>query len=291
MKSKSFSVVGLLLVAAVLGVATGAVLGSRTNDEDDADAMFAEAEATADRLIPLGAEAARPSSGLITAHPQSLAGIPPYPNAVPRRISDATTVMGMPMVVSWFTTPDAPGQVLEHYEHAYFDAGIPIVSHLFGPDTGYVAWLEEEDSDGGLPEGIVHMISAIKNSPQSTETIVLLSASRPQRMLDGSRRAPPGVALPSEATVPQVVELAFEGTARQIVTSRRRGALQQTADEIVGLLEKDGWKVEPVMQGDTMRSFIGRKAGVSQSVSATEVPERGEVSLMYSLERERVVAP
>lgn len=283
-KRRSVNIVVLLLGAAVVGVAVGAILGSRpAPGEDEAEAMFAEADETADRLIPLGAPAS--DTNLMNADPRSLSGIPPYPGAQPRRLSDISQVLGMPLVASWFATRDQPEQVIEHYEYTYFDAGVPIVSHMFTPDMGYVAWLEEERGDGGLAEGIIHMVSVLKNTPTSTETMVFVSASRPQRLLDGPRNLPGGLVLPSEATPPQVVQMALEGRTRSIVTTRRQGELNGTIEEIVALMRKDGWVVEDVMGGQNSRSIIGRKPGISQSVSATV--GAGEVSLMYSLESER----
>lgn len=247
--------------------------------------MFAHADETADRLLPLGAPVSSTATG--GADPRSLRGIPPYPNAEPRRLSDVSSVMGMPMVASWFATRDQPEQIISFYEYTYLDAGMPIVSHMFNRDTGYVAWLEEEKSvDGGIAEGIVHMISVLKNTPHSTETMVFLSATRPQRILDGNRHVPPGLVLPADSQTPQVVQMALEGKTRSIVTTRRRGEVKGTVDEIVGLMKKDGWQVEEVMSADNGRSIVARKPGVSQSVSAIE-GGAGEVSLMYSLERER----
>ncbi len=291
MTKRSFSIGGLLLVAAVAGVGVGAVLGSGPTGDDVTEAMFVEADSRAERLIPLGEPmSGTPRNGVdpMAAHPQSLRGIPPYPRAQPRRLSDVGQVMGMPLMASWFATTDQPDQILLHYEHAYLDAGIPIVSHMFGRDMGYVAWLEEESADdGGLAEGIVHMVSVIKNTPTSTETIVLLSASRPQRLLDGQRSLPPGLALPADARTPQVVQMAMEGKTRSIVTTARRGELSGTVEEIVTLMRKDGWAVEDLMSSETSRSFIGRKAGRSQSVSASFREGAGEVKLMYNLEQER----
>ncbi|MDP3505504.1 MAG: hypothetical protein Q8S33_34505 [Myxococcales bacterium] len=290
MTKRSFSVAGLLLLAGVLGIGAGAVLGSRPGDEDETEAMFAQAESTAEKLIPMGepmSGAARNGVDPMTADPRSLRGIPPYPGAKPRRLADVGQVMGMPLMASWFSTRDQPEQIIAHYEYTYADAGIAIVSHMFGRDMGYVAWLEEERVDGGFAEGIVHMVSVIKNTPTSTETIVLLSASRPQRLLDGKRNLPAGLVLPTEARPPQVVQLAMEGKTRSIITTARRGELVGTVDEIVTLMRKDGWAVEDLMSSGTSRSFIGRKAGLSQSVSATAQEGSGEVSLMYSLEQER----
>jgi len=290
-KRRSVSVAGLLLIAAVLGVAMGAVMGSRPGaEEDEAEAMFAAAEARAEKLLPMGAPMnGTPRDGVdpMSADPRSLRGIPPYPGAQPRRLSDVSQVLGMPLMASWFATRDQPEQIISHYEYTYLDAGIPIVSHMFSRDLGYVAWLEEERVDGGLAEGIVHMVSVIKNTPTSTETIVLLSASRPQRLLDGNRNLPAGLVLPTEARPPQVVQMAMEGKTRSIITTGRRGELEGTVDEIVTLMRKDGWAVESLMGSPTSRSFIGRKGGLSQSVSATVAEGAGEVSLMYSLEQER----
>lgn len=290
MTKRSFGVVGLLLLAAVLGMGVGAVLGNRPGDEDALEAMFAHADSTAEKLIPMGEPmSGAPRDGVdpMAADPRSLRGIPPYPGAQPRRLADVGQVMGMPLMASWFATKDQPEQIISHYEYTYADAGVPIVSQMFGRDMGYVAWLEEEKSDGGLAEGIVHMVSVIKNTPTSTETIVLLSASRPQRLLDGKRNLPAGLVLPTEARPPQVVQMAMEGKTRSVVTTARRGELRDTVDEIMTLMRRDGWAVEDLMSSQTSRSFIGRKAGRSQSVSASFREGAGEVKLMYTLEQAR----
>ncbi|MDX2008834.1 MAG: hypothetical protein SFW67_01505 [Myxococcaceae bacterium] len=282
-RSRSFSVATLVGLAAVGGLLAGMMLGGRGAGEDEVDAMFADIDKQADALLPLGAPTARANAPLMDADPRSLRGIPPYPGAAPRSLGEHTNVMGMPLSASWFTTRDMPEAVIAHYEYTYLDAGFPIVSHMFTPDQGYVAWLEEEPSDAGVAEGIVHMVSVIRNTPRDRETIVLLSASRPQRLLDRQPQLPDGLVLPEGASAPQAVQMAFEGRSRTILTSSRKGAIDQTADEIVGRMKRDGWDVKPVMASPEMKSFVGRRGEVSQSVSLT-AEAANQVSLMYSIE-------
>jgi hypothetical protein len=280
---RSVSLATLLGLAAIGGLLAGLVLGSRGSAEDEVDEVFAHIDAEADALLPLGAAVSKAGGPMMNADPRSLRGIPPYPNAVPRSLGDQTRVLGMPLSGSWFTTRDMPEAVIAHYEYTYLDAGFPIVSHMFTPDQGYVAWLEEEDSDAGVAEGIIHMVSVIRNTPRDRETIVLLSASRPQRLLDRQPTLPDGVVLPEGAAAPQVMEMDFEGRSRTILTSSRKAPLERTVDEIVGRMKQDGWDVKPVMASAQMQSFVGRRAGVSQSVSVSA--EAGDqVSLMYSIE-------
>jgi hypothetical protein len=277
----------LLSVAAVLGLLMGAML-ARPPPEEENEAMLAAAEATAERMLPMGApvEVGSGKGGdPMAADPRSLYGIPPYPNAVPRRLSDQTQAMGMPMVASWFTTTDRLDEVLNFYVAAYQDAGVPIVSHQFDDQAGYVAWMDEEGTDAGFAEGPVHMISAIRNTPSSTETIVLLSASRPQRLLEAAQQVPEAIVLPGEVGAPQVVQMGSEGRVRTVVTTRKRGALTPTVEEIIALMRRDGWKVGEVMAAEGGASWMGTKRGMNQMVSATLSGD--EVSLMYSLEQDK----
>jgi hypothetical protein len=282
-KNRSFSLATLLGVAAAGGLLTGLALGGRGSGEEEVDAVFSDIEQQAEALLPMGTPSARKNAPLMDADPRSLRGIPPYPGAAPRSLGEQTNVMGMPLSASWFATRDGPGAVISHYQAVYTDAGFPFVSHLFTPYQGYVAWLEEDGPDAGPGEGIIHMVSAIRNTPDDHETIVLLSASRPQRLLDAAPRLPDGVVLPEGAAEPQSVRMAFEGTSRTILTSSRRGALAQTAEEIIGRMKQDGWDVKPVIESEQMQSFVGRRGGVSQSVSLT-AQAANQVNLMYSIE-------
>jgi hypothetical protein len=279
------SVIALLAMAGAGGLVSGLLLGGRAPAvEDEDEAMFERIEARAAQLVPLGApERSAPSSD---ADPRSLRGIPPYPNARPRSLGALTTVMGMPLVASWFTTPDSPAAVLAHYERLYADAGVQAFSTLFDPGQGYVAWLEEDPPDAGPGEGQVHMVSVIRNTPSDPETIVLLSASRPQRLNAGGRRVPEWVLLPEGARPPQVVELAIEGRGRTILTTSVPGEVQAVVDAVSRRLREAGWQVETVTESSDGRSVIGRKGPVSQSVFAT-AGRRGDVSLMYTVERPR----
>jgi hypothetical protein len=283
-KRRGVRVEVLLAVAAVLGVVSGLLLGSRSADEESA--VLDEIDARAEALMPLGAAAdTRGSGALMNADPRSLYGIPPYPNAMPRSLGDLNHVQGMPLVASWFTTNDPPEQIIAFYELTYLDAGYPIASHMYDADHGYVAWLDEEPADAGVAEGVVHMVSVIKNTPRDRETIVLLSASRPQRLLDAERRLPEGLVLPEGALPPEVVEMVFEGRQRLMVTTRAKGTLDTTMKGLVARLERSGWAVEEVMGGVNGRSLVGRKPGLSQSIWA-RVKAPGELDFMYSLERE-----
>jgi hypothetical protein len=283
---RSIRVEVLLAVAAVVGGVSGLLLGNRSSEEENG-VVLDEIDRRAQELLPMGAPADAPgTSSLMNADPRSLRGIPPYPNAVPRSLGAVTDVMGMPLVASWFTTQDPPEQIISFYEMTFLDAGYPIVSHMFHQDQGYVAWLDEEDTDAGVAEGVMHMVSVIKNTPRDRETIVLLSASRPQRLLDGKRNLPEGVVLPDGAQAPQVVEMQLEGRQRTVLTTRARGSLDETVKALGEQLRKAGWTVEDVMSAESGRSIIGRRQGVSQSISA-RVRAPGELDFMYSLERER----
>lgn len=289
MKKRSLSVGWLLVVAAAGGLGLGALIAGSRPTEEEGEAMLAEAEAEIDRKLPMGAPERVDS---MAPDPRSLDGIPPYPGAQPRKLTDVALVMGMPLLASWFTTPDEPRQILNFYSAAYADAGVFAVGTMFNERVGYVGWLEEEDvDDGGIAEGVMHLVSIVKNSESSTETMVFLSASRPQRLLDGSNRLPPGIVFPTNIETPQMVEMAMEGRPRRIITTKRRGELKRTVDEIVDLMKRDGWRVEDVMNSETSHSFIGRKNGMSQTVSAAVSAGGTEVSLMYSLEQERKPAP
>jgi hypothetical protein len=279
------SVVALLAVAGVLGLVSGLLLGGRAHEEADEEAaVFDRIEARAEHLVPLGApvRAASPSE----ADPRSLRGIPPYPNARPRSLGEPATVMGMPLVASWFTTPDSPDAVLAHYERLYADAGVQAFSTMFDPGQGYIAWLEEDPPDAGPGEGQVHMVSVIRNTPSDHETIVLLSASRPQRLHAGGRRVPEGVLLPEGARPPQVVELAIEGRGRTVVTTTAPGDVRAVVAGVAQRLREAGWQVEAVTGSGEGQSVIGRKGPVAQSIFAT-AGRHGDVSLMYTVERPR----
>lgn len=161
--------------------------------------------------------------------PRSLRGIPPYPGAAPRKLTSYGVLKDTPAVISWFQTDDPPGQVLEFYASEFTKENKVIAVEYYSKDMGYVGWLENQP-DGGA--GLLHMISVMK---QYRKTMVLLSASQPELLLDQKTTLPGGLPLLESASAPQVVQLGEGPLANDMAYMR---VSNMTGQQVVDFYEK-----------------------------------------------------
>ena len=86
---------------AVLGAAMGTALYwlREAQEEDALEKVMAQQTGTND-------VAGRQSVDITAPPPEALAGLPAYPNAVPKRVADSMKGQGTKMAVAWFTTDD-----------------------------------------------------------------------------------------------------------------------------------------------------------------------------------------
>jgi hypothetical protein len=233
-------VLGVLGAAAALGGLGGLVLARRAPDPD---AVLTLSDRAVARALPAAPAAPRPD--MMAPDPLSLRGIPAYPGASPRRITGSTPRGGALNAISWFTTHDSVDRVLGFYEQAWSAANVVHARHRYGEQRGYVAWFEHAHTrDGGPPvfgDGVLHMVAALD---EGSQTMVLVSATEPQKLLEAMSPLPPGVRLPPGAGRPQVINLGEAGEERTSVFASCRGSPEEVAGQLEQSLALDGWTVE-----------------------------------------------
>jgi hypothetical protein len=234
------SVFGVLAGAAVLGAATGLALASRApNPDADLDTV----ERASAKALPGGAPMSGQRPDIMDADPLSLRGLPAYPGAQPRRITSSAAHLGQVNAISWFSTQDSLDRVLSFYDETWVAQNRMHVSHRW-PRRGYVSWFEQRPNpDGGMAvfgDGVLHMVSAMD---EGSQTIVLLSATEPQRLLEAMSPLPPGVRLPAAAGRPQVLHTGEVGEERVSIFARVPRPRDEVADEVVEGLRGEGWTV------------------------------------------------
>jgi hypothetical protein len=264
---------GAALAGVLGGVVLFAVRGDAPLDE------FEVAYAAAERATPLGAP--QSSEDPMAPDPQSLRGIPPYPHAAPRKMMTKPKVQNVPMSVSWFQTDDSPDAVLSFYERAFASANVEYTSHRYNQRLGYVAWLERLGGmDAGVAHGILHMISASK---EGSRTVVLLSASRPDLLMEAVPELPEGIILPPSTSSPQVIQMGEGAGTREVVYARTLNT--PTADVVAyfdAQLKQAGWEVVDEAAGPNQRSLVGKRAGTTLVVNVQADGVDSSIILTFS---------
>ncbi|MGV3621853.1 MAG: hypothetical protein ACO1OB_13600 [Archangium sp.] len=218
-----WSAARLLLMAAVGGIVGGVALAWSQSEPPDPEKL---AEAEVDRILRAG----RPMDSTdMNPDPRSLQGIPPYPGAAPRKLTSYGVLKDTPAVISWFQTEDPVEKVLDFYALEFKRANKVIALEQYSKDMGYVGWMEYQP-DGGA--GLLHMVSAMK---QYRKTMVLLSASQPELLLENNSKLPGGLPLPDNASTPQVVKLGEGPLANDMAYSR---VSNMTGQQVVDFYEK-----------------------------------------------------
>lgn len=255
----------ILLIAAALGLVGGVVLAEvKMSTEavglDDDSVDEAVAHATAETTEPLVAK------DLMVPDPDTLDGVQPYPNAVPRKLTSKSSVSGMPMKVSWFSTQDAPAQVMDFYSRAFVADDRFVIAHSFNENIGYVAWVDrndDEDDAGPMLRSPLHMVSVVG---QSKQTLVFLSLTEPHQYFEKPLTLPNGIVLPPSAEAPQIIELAEFSLDRRTIYSR---ALELSVDDTKAFydtaLQTGGWEI--VNGGEN--TVTAKRSGTTQTIALT----------------------
>lgn len=276
--SRGVPVAWVLVSAGVAGLLLGVGLSLQRQAKLDEELEHMGARAVT--ATPTGAPMWVPDPRRVDAgdpfapDPASIRGIPDYPNAKPRGMVAPPRVQGVPMALSWFETGDSVRDVVQFYDEYFRLAGILRVSRVFHDGLGYSGWLEEDPSpDAGFGAGVMHMVSAFRNGDR---TLVVFSATNPRAILDAQApELPPGLALPPQATRPQVLELGEIPGARLAVHAAVPGG---KLAEVVAFYERSlaagGWSVtERTREGESSASFTASRGDTLQTVSLDARPE------------------
>lgn len=277
----------ILLVAAALGLVGGVVLaevrlmGDAVPAEDD-EPLTGEAE----EVMPMGRAMAQADP--MAPDEETLEGIAPYPGAAPRKLTSHSSVSGMPMKVSWFSTPDGPAEVLAFYQKAFVADDRMVVTHRFSENIGYVAWTDRNDppphgdagEDDPTPPNPLHMVSVVR---QGRDTLVFISKTEPHEFFARPLRLPNGVLLPPSAEPPQVIELAEFSLDRRTIYSRARElSVDETRQFFERELTKAQWSLVDGAEEDRRVSMIAKKGTATQQI--TLVPDGAHTRILITLD-------
>jgi hypothetical protein len=243
----------------VSGLLTGYLL-SQLSSVPDESALLDLAEAQASRVTPTG-EVAPAHIDLTTPHPLSLEGIPPYPNATPHALARLTHVMGIPLSASWFSTDDSVENVMAFYQKQ-FGSKEHAGWHRDGDGIGYIAYREDQEfADGGV-DSVLRMVTVV---PQARSTLVMVSNSQPQELLEATPAVPAEVALPEGAVSPRVVETSALEGGGVTVSSSMNAELANVARSMRERLAAQGWSVDS-RGAEGSSSLIATRNGARQVV-------------------------
>lgn len=279
-KQAGWSFARLLLLAAVLGGVAGVLL-ARSREEVRSPEEIAEEE-----VNKVMAQGVAPQSTAMDPDPASLAGIPPYPGAAPRKLTSRGTLQNTPASISWFQTQDTPEQVLAFYAKAFEEEKRVATQQSFSPTMGYIGWMEEAE-DGGA--GLLHMVSVMK---QYKQTMVLVSASRPEAILDNRALLPGGLRLPPGASRPQVVNLGEGALSNEVLYAR---VSNMSGPEFVSFFEQQFKERNFVITESTATaaqfSVVGTKAGITVIAGARNEGSHLSIVLTYSKNQQQEAFP
>ncbi|SEL03834.1 hypothetical protein SAMN05444354_103373 [Stigmatella aurantiaca] len=226
---------GLLLFSvAVVGALIGFAWEARLSEQE---------EARLDTLMSRGAEGlpgVSPRSEGPTPEEQAVVrratqGMPPYKDAIPQPLAADFLDENSPIAVAWFMTPDAPSAVLDFYQAALMDAGLPPVQRRYNANAGYIGyWMPDTQQ--------MHTVSVLA---QGEETMVLVSAGKVESFIANHGKVPPGVPLPPGARDPMVLSFREEGQVRHsIVTELGQEQVEGLRAFYQQTLEPQGWSMD-----------------------------------------------
>jgi hypothetical protein len=271
---KGWSFTRILLLTAVVGIVAGTAIGFLSQPEISTEQLVEE---EMKRLMPRG-DAIDPRDPM-EPDPASLRGIPPYPGVYPRRMMKKAGAQEVPMSVSWFSTQDPASTVLDFYEKAFAADGRRPVAHRTSDTMGYVAWFEEQPDAGNAAAGVLHMVSAMK---QFSQTIVLISASRPDLAMSARPRLPDGLELPPNSSAPQSVQMGEEQLANEVIYSR---TLNTSPSEVVTFFQRQfqdrGFTLTDSSSSPTQASVTGQKGPTTVVVAVRAEGSHSSVVLTY----------
>ncbi|WP_224364601.1 hypothetical protein [Hyalangium versicolor] len=240
--------------------AVGALIGTGL------ESGFSEDEETPLVELPTGAGDEIPSSPKWYSGPspeeraitlRATAGLPPYKNAVPEALAADFLDPNSRIAAAYFTTPDRPDEVLNYYQGALLDAGLPIVQHRYNENSGYVGYMTPHTKE-------MHMVSALA---QGGETTVFVSSGQVVSFVENQgQQVPQGLPLPPGASKPVVLTFHQEGRIRySVMAEMQAGKVQEVAAFYRRAFEAQGWKIESMsdqnpLQQDLMASRGGSRA-------------------------------
>ncbi|MHB8874329.1 MAG: hypothetical protein ACYC8T_11635 [Myxococcaceae bacterium] len=223
----------VLLTVAVVG-AVGGYVWERSTAPDDAPAFAARPDADDGEAPTRQMKRTEQDTHIIR---RATLGLPPYKDAVPEAIGADYLGGKAPIAVAWFMTRDPPEQVIGFYAKAFKDKGLPILSHQYSANAGYVGYMDPKTEE-------VHLISVIA---QGGETAVFPSSGQMSHFAAGDSKVPDLLPHPADAVGTTVLQFRSEGSTQLSVSaSVPDRSLDQVAEFYEKGFEAKGWRVERV---------------------------------------------
>ncbi len=161
--------------------------------------------------------------------------LPLYPGAQPLPSDAEVSAQGRPLALRTLATVDAPAAVLDFYEKALVENGLPAVGHRFGPDAGYVGFLDPKTY-------LMHNASVMRLGSQ---TLITLSSTDPEEMLSTTEAAPASVPSPPGAKGNLVLRFTQQGAAHlSLFTTVPDQSAAAVAEFYRRGLAERGWQVQ-----------------------------------------------
>ncbi len=265
MALRSTSALKLVAGASAVGVAMGIALAFHrdTVAEEQVAAVLDEAG----RALPTADLVARQSKDPMAADPEALEGIPPFPDAVPRRLSRNLKGQGRAMAIAWFETPLPVEQVLSFYEEAFNKLQVIYSIHRYSARSGYVSYFQNPKE---LQTSLLRLVSAVR---EGETTVVMISNLRPLELLEAAQ-LPGGIWLPAMANAPQLFELSEVGatryTAITLVPNGTLATVEATFEENLG---KQGWSFSDRATTGSRLTLEAKRGKSTQTISLTQEPQ------------------
>lgn len=262
MALRSTSALKLVAGAGALGAAMGIALAFHRSNA--AEQQFAAVLDEAGRALPTADFVAQQSTNPMAPDPEALDGIPPFPNASPKRLSKNLTGQGSRIAMAWFETPQPVEAVLSFYEEAFGRRRYIYSIHRYSARSGYVSYFEDPKN---YATSRLRLVSAVR---EGETTIVMLSNLRPLEIL---RQAalPAGLWLPVRAHPPQLFELGEVGSTRYtaitLVPDSTLASLEATFTENLG---RQGWVFDDRASTNSRLTLDAKRGKSSQTISLTQ---------------------
>lgn len=265
---KPWRVGWILLAAAGLGSALGigsALIGIRRE----------ESQAAARRLAVNAKLPAVPASTPLSAAPRHIEGLPPYPNAQPHMLIDQPHDEGAGLNAQWFTTDDGIEAVLSFYAQALQAQKRVVLSHRFGRASGYVGYFEDES---------LKTLKLVSAMTQSGQTLVMLSQSTPEGLVNSNAANESGLPMPPGAG--RAVRISTEGAkAVSLYVSCPSASLDRVLTFYRQALPRAGWRLDEA-SGDGLFGRVSASKGAHRaSVSIEQRPNETAGISIIILER------
>jgi hypothetical protein len=209
---------------------------------------------------------------------RATAELPPYKDSVPQELEADYLGPNSRIAVAWFVTSDTLDEVLGFYYQTLLEAGLPVVSHLYNENAGYVGHVDPATKEA-------HLVSALD---QGGQTWVFVSSGDAHSLLKDQDPLPEELPMPTGAQEPVVLSFRQEGRIRYSVHA---DVPQGRTEELVAF-----YRTAFGAQGWTLESGQAQEAGAMHMlasrgrdrISALVQPRTDGAQLLLTLDKQEL---